>query len=141
MAKIRVSIYIEESVWNLAQTTARERAVLFKESVSASRVVEDAIRAIADQTILEGFDKGKYVNFSKGNSVKISGKNPKPDLIHDTNQKIEGAAKTAEMSEDKLKKILDKKRKEAGKPVEQVPVKKNTFFNQYSKDQQLGKGK
>ena len=44
--KRRVSIYIEEDAWELAKSIARKRSVYFDEGLSASRIVEAAIRRL-----------------------------------------------------------------------------------------------
>ena len=43
--KKRISIYIDEGIWELVKVEARKRSVALNSDISASVLVEDSIRA------------------------------------------------------------------------------------------------
>ena len=51
--KKRVTIYVEESVWEVAQDAARQRSAAEKKSVSASQVVENCILGMTEEQAVE----------------------------------------------------------------------------------------
>ena len=53
--KKRVSIYIDEGVWEVAKDAARERSVIEKRQVSASQVVENCILGMTENPVQKRF--------------------------------------------------------------------------------------
>jgi len=120
--KKRVSIYIDEDVWAVAQDAARERSVVEKRSVSASQVVENCILGMTDKAMIDP-DGWKVVEGSDGEpkhdiqlcdcDVCIEKRVARKALIENNHKKFPSNPNSEdekEPTEDELREKLEKAR-------------------------------
>jgi hypothetical protein len=122
--KKRISVYIDEGVWELAKTEARRISVEINSDISGSEVVEDAIKAFCKVPVI----KGKAVQ-AKTDIPSLEEKAPTKDR----------AVGQADLDSKREKRDIKKEKIE--KVREQV-TSLTGFVGGYSKDHQArGKAK
>ena len=158
--KKRVSIYIDEGVWEVAKDAARERSVIEKRSVSASQVIENCILGMTENPVEKRFREiGEDVREHMKNSnarkalFETSHKDPEGTPVSEIEntavnyQKVVNDSYNEQVILAEAQKKLEAKKVELGKSIKtpKGPVRANVamdnFFNPMSKDRQLGKKK
>ena len=139
MAKKRVTIYLEESLW------VEMKECAFRLSSSVKRIsVGEYLAALHE----------KYKPMPKENGfkviqpeVQVSGKLPKPEIVDEINEKLREASeeRDREVAEhvhseyEKGKEVIDKARKKINDKLGKSPIDRSWESGEYSKKKQVGK--